>query len=893
MARFGTGRERTEGSGETRGRQDSSARPATYIVPLTGTPDARRSELGGKGFNLQRLVRANFHVPGGFVVTTAAYRAVLREVIPEWRRAGGGLEELERLVASWPLPEAIEREILEAAGRLRDLTGASFIVRSSATSEDHEHASMAGLAATVANVVTDDDLLRAIRVCWASLLGREGVTYRSLLPWSELLPEMGVVVQQLIPAQRAGVLFTVDPVTGADDRYLVSGSWGLGETVVSGRAADTATVDRRSGRVLRQEVAHKRERLVPDPAGGTRVDRVPGRMARRAVLDESLVTRLWELARRVEREFGGPQDLEWAEWDQRIYLLQARPVTALRRRRRVVWTSTNVGEALPGVGTPFTWSIIYSFSRQGFVHAFRGLGCSVPEDYPIVGRVRGRIYLNLSEFMSVASQVPFMSPHILQQLGGGGGAEALPGTYEKLPSLSFLLKAPLTGVRTLTAGTVNPVRVALWNQKFRRFVDEFGGTDFAGLGDPELLIWWQRSDEAFVSTGTLMLECSGQFLTTYVALALALRVLMGAGGETAERALFSGLSGVRSAEPGLDLLRMARKVASMPRLRELVRETPPERLVEVLGQGGEEGRSLASAVEAFLRSHGHRAAREAELSEPRWREDPSFPLSVLRRYLEADEPADPEVLLAERREARERETQRVLSRVPAGLRAVFRRILADAQESARLREELRNATVHTLGFFRTLAGETGRRMVEAGLLGRVDDAFFLKREEMTAWLADRGEGTLFPLVVALRRLEHEVLSALPALPPWFVMEGDRIVSEETRVAVGRSLTGLAGSPGVSTGRVRVVRSPSEARDLCPGEVLVAPFTDVGWTPLFLVASAVVTELGGPLSHSCVVAREYGVPAVVNVKDAVRLLRDGQLVTVDGDRGVVIVEENGH
>ena len=864
--------------------------PCRYIVPLIGVPVSERAELGGKGYNLQRLVRANLHVPGGFVVTTAAYRAVLEGLIPEWHEGGGALEELSRLVMTRPIPEPIEREILAAAGRLRGLTGASFIVRSSATSEDHEHASMAGLAATVANVVTDEELLRAVRVCWASLLAREGVTYRSLLPWSALLPEMAVVVQQLIPALRAGVLFTVDPVTGADDRYLVSGSWGLGETVVAGRAADTVTVDRGTGRVLRQEVAHKRERLVPDPAGGTRYDPVPGRMARRAVLDESLVSGLWELARKVEREFGAPQDLEWAEWDGRIYLLQARPVTALRRRRRVVWTSTNVGEALPGVGTPFTWSIIESFSRQGFVHAFRGLGCSVPENYPIVGRVRGRIYLNLSEFMSVASQVPFMTPQILQQLAGGGGAEALPGTYEKLPSLAFLLKAPLTGVRTLAAGTVNPVRVALWNQRFRRFVDSFCGTELSGEDDRELLAWWQQADEVFVSTGTLMLECSGQFLTTYVAIALALRVLLGGGAVAAERALFSGLSGVRSAEPGLDLLRMARKVASMPGLRRKVLDTATDRLLEELAGGSEEERSLRLAVDAFLRSHGHRAAREAELSEPRWREDPTFPLSVLKRYLEAGEPADPELLLADRRQQREIETERVLRRVPAGLRSIFRRFLTDAQESTRMREELRNATVHTMGFFRALAKETGRRMARNRVLSRADDAFFLRREEMLSWLAKPEEAALFPLLVSLRRLEYEVLSGLPDLPPWFVMDGDRIVSEETRVAVGRSLPGLAGSPGVATGRVRLVRHPSEAGNLLPGEVLVAPFTDVGWTPLFLVASAVVTELGGPLSHSCVVAREYGVPAVVNVKDAVRMLSDGQLVTVDGDRGVVVVEQ---
>lgn len=861
-----------------------------YIVPLTGDLAVPLSALGGKGYNLQRLVHANFHVPSGFAVTTRVFREVVKGVLDSGA-CWDGVEQFARLVREAPIPAAIEQEILAAARALRTITGGALVARSSATSEDSAHTSMAGQAATFVNLVSEQELLEAVRGCWASLFSKEGMMYRCALRTGDEFPEMAVVVQQLIPAWRAGVLFTVNPVTGDTGQCLVSASWGLGETVVAGRETDTFIVDKKSLEIIDRQLSCKARQVVPDSRGGTREEVVHKARAQRPVLDDDFCIRLVELAGRVENIFNTPQDLEWAEWDGRIYLLQARPVTATQRSaRRTVWSNANVGEALPGVGTPFTWSIIHAFSRRGFIHAFRGMGCTVPEDCRLIGNVRGRVYLNLSEFMSVLSQIPFVSPALMLQVAGGGGGDRLEGTFRKLPRAGFLLRSPLTLTRMLVSRAVSPARIAMWAQRFKRFHEGFPFDSISSLNREQLGELLAKTDEIFDQTGTLMLEVSSHFLVDYLATSLLLKELLGADAVRMERKLLSGLSGVRSALPGLDLLRMARKLTGSPELVATVLACPACDLLGSLRAGNDGEQALASAIDAFLQSHGHRAAREAELAEPRWSEDPTFPLSVLQKYLQDPGLPDPEKMLKERLALRDKTTDEVLAGIPRRFRPLLRRLLVTTRQAARVREEMRDAVVHTMAFYRQFALEAGRRLRNEGVLRTPEHVFFLTKEELRGFVKG-ADGPSLAVLAAMRRMEHEGLLSLPDLPSSLVMEGERPVLTHMDVASGMKLQGLAGSPGTATGTAAVLKHPSDGHKVRPGDILVAPFTDVGWTPLFLVAGAVVTELGGPLSHSCVVAREYGVPAVVNVTDATTIVKDGDTVTVDGDHGLVFVERS--
>lgn len=856
-----------------------------YVIPLTGVLEPGAEAQGGKGYNLQRLVAEGLQVPGGFVVPTHAFGLMVEEA---WREgAADGTLAFRFQHASLPAP--VWDEIRAAAARLRRLFGGALAVRSSAVGEDSGGSSMAGQNATFLNVVDEPQLLDAVRGCYASLFSAESTAYRATLPDPFAVPAMAVVIQSLVPAQRAGVLFTVNPLNGEAGEMLLSAGWGLGETVVGGKAADTVVLDAGTGRILRTDIAQKEDIAVPMRSGRVAHRTITDHRVRMAVVDQGLANQLHALAVRVERLFGAPQDIEWAEWQGRLYVVQARPVTGVQTNKaRTVWSNANVGEALPGVGTPHTWSVIRQFSRKGILHAFRGLGCFVPEEYAIVGSMRGRVYLNLSEFMSVASQIPFVSPEMLGELAGGGGAEALPGTYRPLGHVRFFANAPAAAVRFALSQALSPARVALWSQRFRDFRMRFDSTDFAALDAAELQRLYAETDAIFDETGTLMLECSGHFLAYYLAVSLCLRAFMGKHAGSFQGQLFSGLSGIRSAEPGLDLVRMALQVRVRPDLARTVLSVPPEEILESLAAGGRDARSLVLAFQAFLASHGHRANREAELSEPRWNEDPTFPLSMLQKYVSAPELPDPVELVLQRGRQRERVTNEVLSRIPSFIRPAFATLLRRSQASARTREELRSHVVLTIGFYRRLALEVGRRMVASGHLGKVDDAFFLTQEEHRRHLARPLAIGETRLAAGARAQAYSVLASLPDLPPWFVMDGDRVAASPCMTGEGLELPGLAGAPGIASGKVVVVRSPKESAKVSPGSILVAPSTDVGWTPLFLVVAGVITELGGPLSHSCVVAREYGVPAVVNVQGACSRLRDGDEVTLDGGRGVVVV-----
>ena len=431
-----------------------SDRPTPFIVPLIGIGSWTSAEIGGKGVNLDTLIRLGFDVPAGFCVTTRAFREALRR----WARGPNGGDLVERIL-SRPFPSRIERELRDATEGLLVMAGTGLAARSSATEEDQQERSMAGQNETVLNLATPDAVIEAIRRCWASLFSRESILYRAGGAPGDASPEMAVVVQQMVPATAAGVIFTENPM--APGQMLLSASPGLGETVVSGRAVDTWFLDR-DGVVLREQIAEKPTLLAPSAEGGIEEKTLPTHLRQRPTLDATRIQGLADLGRRVEERIGEPQDIEWALWKDRVYLLQTRPITgrAGGNADRTVWSNVNVGEALPGVGTPFTWSIIQAFSRLGFERAFSALGCAVPAEYGLIGGIRGRVYLNLSEFMSVASQIPLLSPGALLEAGGGGGLEALPGTYRRLNPAAFLVRLPITGAKLLASQATAPARVA-------------------------------------------------------------------------------------------------------------------------------------------------------------------------------------------------------------------------------------------------------------------------------------------------------------------------------------------------------------------------------------------------------------------------------------------------
>ncbi len=847
-------------------------------------------------------MRAGFPVPPAFALSSRLAEEHFARVLPEedlpahvFRSPEARDERLDAIAAkvrAAPLADEVASELRALHEELRGTGAVGVAVRSSSTFEDVEGSSAAGMHETVLNVATVEALADAVRACWAALFTRRVHAYVRAQP-EPIVPAMGVVVQAMIAADVAGVAFTANPLTGDAGEVVVDASYGLGVTVAGGRVSpDTFRIDKATRATRDRIVGQKRIEVVLDPAGGVRERDVDS--ARRAELsmDALALEALAEHAIRIERHFGGPQDVEFAVHRGDVWILQSRPLSVVvqpgtRRwskrkkggvdRSKIVWSNVNVGEALPGVATPLTWSVLSHFSELGFRRAFGALGISLPPDAELVGGFRGRIYLNLTEILSALSQVPGFRPSMVLPLGGGGLEDVLEAEIEDQGSAAFLARLPLTLRRYASENFRLTARVRDFDAEFAAERRRLRSIDLRVLPPSGLAQTMKDTEHLLDRTGAIMLTVYGNLLGASVLLSLALRAAAGEQAEGLSRDLLAGMDDVDSAEPGLALTRVAETLARDPAAAELIATRSADSLrVDDLPDG-----STRRALQHFLRAYGHRGPREAELAEPRWEEDATTlftTLQVHRRRPGRATVAESEARLARIREDAER---RLAAAVPFPVRPPIRALLALVRRFVRMREHLRSHVTEVLGLMRRVALDASMRIAVREPSAGTDAAFFLTVDELHQVL--RGELRRIAPRVAQRRVQFERDRALPDPPDTFV--GYPPPARPAPVDRDR-LTGLAASAGIAQGPVRILRRADDAALFEPGEILVAPVADVGWSPLFLAAAAVVTDLGGPLSHASIVLREYGVPAVVNVKDATSLLADGDVVRVDGFRGEV-------
>ena len=858
----------------------------------------RASGYGGKARSLAALARAGFPVPAAYAmpgwVGDSFFSSVLeiedrpRALLRTPHVSDARLESIAERVREATLPQDVVRSVSDALLAMTDEGATGFAVRSSAMHEDQEGASAAGMHSTLLNLMREDEVFEAIKACWASLFRPRVLSYLRAL--GEDVPvSVGVVIQAMVPSEVSGVLFTANPLTGDAGEVVINAAYGLGSSVVDGRVTpDTYRVDKATGQLRDQIIGDKAQQTVLEPSGGVREVAVSAAQRECPALSEQQLLHLSDLATRVENHFGDARDVEWGITEQQVYVLQARPVvvpsTRNRRgsrrdrpwdRRKIVWSNANVGEALPGVATPFTWSVLSQFSDLGFRRAFGAMGCTVPRDAELVGDFRGRIYINLTEFSSIMSQIPWIHPSTLVRLGGGQYASELDEVVAERSSTGFFLRLPQT-----------VSRYARENFRLQSRIDEFetyfsderlrihgidprllepSGLDRM-LGDVEHLL-----DE----TGSILLTAYANLLTAVLALTGVLRTFAQGEGSGFYRELLSGLQDVASARPGFVLRQIARTAREEPEVAEQLRVAE---LSELTVAGLPAGRTR-EALRRFLEDYGYRGIREAEIAAPRWSEDPTLMFAALRSHLGSRTDVDDRD--RDLRRARQEAEDKLRKSVPFPLRPSVTKLLEVVQRFTRMREHLRGHVVEVLGMFRRIALEASRRIEAREPEAGPDAAFFLTLTEVRRVLYDDNERVA--IRVQRRRLEYERNQALPEPPTTFV--GFPPVDAGV-ASTSKRLRGLAASRGVAEGRVRILRDASQAANFEPGEVLVVAAADTGWAPLFLAASGVVTELGGPLSHAAIILREYGVPAVVNVMNVTRSLRDGDLVRIDGDAGTV-------
>ncbi|MET3951453.1 PEP/pyruvate-binding domain-containing protein [Arthrobacter sp. UYEF36] len=875
-------------------------------------------DVGGKAANLGELRRAGLPVPAGFCLTTQAYRrttapAGLEVIHAELAAtAPDDLPALARLAAAaraQVLATDVPADIAEAVRAAYAALGANapVAVRSSATAEDLPFASFAGQQDTFLNVVGAEAVLAAVRQCWASLWTDRAVSYRATHGISPSTVTLAVVVQQMVDAAVAGVLFTANPVTGRRHEAVIDASPGLGEAVVSGAVnPDHFVVDSATGRILERRTGSKGVAIRPLPGGGTeRIDQ-SGSGSQPCLVDAQILA-LERLGRRAEVHFGAPQDLEWAiDGGGVAWLTQSRPITTLyplpelprSRDGTRVYLCFSLAQGLTRPLTPMGLAgfrlIASSVARAAQFEV------PVPHDGPPPYVQAGqRMFVDLTPVVRSALGQAIV-PRVFDVMEARSAA-VLRRLFAD-PRFSVTSRSPWRVLRH--AGPVAArarVPEALLRAVFRpeaalRRVERFGERFRAALVVPAGSTPVQRLDHVERILGQELFPVVPNILPLpavgFALLAAAGRLLGPGAGPGALQPVLRGLPHNVTTEMDLALWQLASAIradAGSAAVFEgaVFDETGVPGLVRRY-RARELPAVVQSGIANFLGRYGHRAVAEIDLGMPRWSDDPTHILGVLANYLRLKDPGQaPDRLFS--KAARDAESQ--VERLAAAARergrlraALVRAALKRTRMFAGLRELPKYHIVEALGAVRGQLRAIGTELAATGSITEADDVFFLDLVEVREGLAGRH----LHRVAEERREAYAQELGRRHIPRVLLSDGTEPEALQAARAEGGSagvLTGTPASAGTVTAAARVILEPQGAH-LEPGEILVAPSTDPGWTPLFLTAGGLVMEMGGPNSHGAVVAREYGIPAVVGVPEATSRIITGQSVTLDGAAGTV-------
>jgi rifampicin phosphotransferase len=869
---------------------------------------------GGKGASLARLIRNGFPAPGGFLITTHGYHLyVVTNNLEEWILQTtqsappddpAALEEVSGAIrarfAAGAIPQTLADAILEAYASI----GAPPVaVRSSATTEDLPEASFAGQQDTFLNIVGGEALLDAVLRCWSSLWTARAIGYRAHNRVEHQGAALAVVVQEMVQSEAAGVLFTANPLTGKRTETVIDASLGLGEALVSGQVEpDHYVVDPLGGRIFSKTLGAKAVAIRGKPDGGT--ETVTEDAANRQAIPDCAIIELSALGQRAARLFGAPQDIEWAWAGGKLFVLQSRPITSLF--------------PVPDGMASEPLQVLFSFGAfQGMLDPMTPLGRDVFRNGAahVSSFIRPYATSDTQRFFFVAAERLFINttgavrhPHARHMI-----RKALtmiePGAGQ---ALELLLADPALApekirIKLGTLARILPMFVQIIvNIGYNMLWPDAGRMRIQRRIEAVIKSFQAKSADAATLTERVALCDAAVGFVRGFAPVLGPGLASGLGSLQLLYSLVADLPAVEqqvlettrglphnvTTEMDLALWQTAVLIKADTATAAHFRDADVVMLVAE-AQAGQLPAAAQAAVDDFLQRYGMRGVAEIDIGRPRWREDPTMLMQALKSYLQIED-ADraPDVVFERGAASAQAMIEALVNTVRrtryGWLKSYLVRWAARRMRAlAGLRESPKFTVIRLLGILRESLVKSGQELVAAGILAQPDHIFFLHLEEIKS-LA-KGEQRDWCALIAERRAGYGREKRRRQAPRLLLSDG-RVFFDGVAGSADEADGAIAGSPvspGIVEGVIHVVFDPHGVQ-VAPGEILVCPGTDPAWTPLFLAAGGLVMEVGGLMTHGSVVAREYGIPAVVGVHQATARLKTGQRVRVDGSRGKITI-----
>ncbi len=895
------------------------------VLPESTDAFARR-EAGGKGYNLYRMAGQGVNVPPWVVlgrrfysqfIAAATLEAELRDALASFGNGDANAENtatrIQSQILQAAIPAAIQREIARAYARVTGGAATLISVRSSAADEDSAAHSFAGQLSSYLYVDSLEDTQAKVRACWASNFSARALAYRKEHRLSLDNLAVAVILQRMIDPETSGVLFTCDPTDGGLDTFVVSAVYGVGEGLVSGALeADTYWLDRESGRVKNQAIVQKGEAFRRGASGACARVPVDAERQARPCLGPDELRALHTLGRTLTDFYGRPQDIEWASAGGHLYVLQSRPVTTTLRHVSGypnLWDNSNIVESYGGPTLPLS----FTFARHNYKAVYVQF-CEIlhvpskvvreMEYYlgNMLGCINGRVYYNLYNWYKLVGVLPgFSHNRQFMETMMGVGEELSPEIAERIrPHPSWAtpvgrLRRLVTGLSFLVYHFRIQSLVDRFLADFRKEYDDFRHRDYVSMRSDEILAAYIEMDQRMLNHWKAPIINDFLCMVHFGLFKKLTERWLSALGSTIQNDLLAGGGEIESAEPTRVLIQFAGRVAANGTLRQLIETTPTEDLLEALNQS--EHREFYADVCDYIDRYGFRCMSEMKLEETDLFTDPRFLFVCLKNYLRAGT-IDLNAYEQRKRDLRDAAEQRVRATVKGLKRVVYLHWLHLARKAIRNRENTRFARTRVYGVARSMFQAMGSDLAVRGILAAPRDIFYLTIEEIYGM----HQGTLMDDdlkgLVALRKTAYERFDA-DEPKKRFLTRGpvywdNDYLHCETPPAVPADadydLRGMPCCPGVVEGIVKVVHSSRDNLEL-NGEILVTPRTDPGWVPLYPSVSGLLVERGSLLSHSAIVAREMGLPAIVSIAGLVATLKTGQRIRMNGGEGTIKILEN--